>query len=148
MALTKHTLTLPSISDLTGVNATEPRTSASRQSATITVTSGHNVANVPNSVVNDSAASRNSVVATALSFSLSTGTSVKDFLSVSRKVPPSGYDCAAAIVFCDTNWVFWVGRTSGVDRTVRASGSGMRRCGAAAASGRGPETRHVIVLRF
>lgn len=45
---------------------------------------------LPNSVVNDSAASRNSVVAIALSFSLSTGTSVKDFLSVSRNVPPGG----------------------------------------------------------
>lgn len=45
---------------------------------------------VPNNVVNDSAASRNSVVAIALSFSLSTGTSVKDFFNVSRKVPPGG----------------------------------------------------------
>jgi len=45
---------------------------------------------LPNKVVNDSAASRNSVVETALSFSLLTGTSVKDLLTVSRKVPPGG----------------------------------------------------------
>jgi len=53
---------------------------------------------VPKRVVNDSAASRNSVVETALSFSVSTGTSVKDFLSVSRKVPPGGYAFALAMV--------------------------------------------------
>ena len=41
-------------------------------------------------VVSDSAASRNSVVETALSFSLFMGTSVKDRLRVSRKVPPGG----------------------------------------------------------
>jgi hypothetical protein len=35
----------------------------------------------------------------ALSFSLSTGTSVKDFLSVSRKVPPGGYAFVVAMVF-------------------------------------------------
>jgi hypothetical protein len=54
---------------------------------------------VPNRVVNDSAASRNSVVAMALSFSLLTGTSVKDFLSVSRKVPPGGYALVVAMAF-------------------------------------------------
>ena len=51
----------------------------------------------PKRVVNDSAASRNSVVGTALSFSLSTGTSVKDFLNVSRKVPPGGYALVVAM---------------------------------------------------
>jgi hypothetical protein len=53
---------------------------------------------VPKRVVNDSAASRNSVVETTLSFSVSTGTSVKDFLSVSRKVPPGGYAFVLAMV--------------------------------------------------
>lgn len=53
---------------------------------------------VPNKVVNDSAASRNSVVETALSFSLSTGTAVKDTLRVSRKVPPGGYAAGAAMI--------------------------------------------------
>lgn len=54
---------------------------------------------VPKRVVNDSAASRNSVVEMALSFSLSMGTSVKDFLKVSRKVPPGGYAVVAAMTF-------------------------------------------------
>jgi len=62
--------TFPNISFLTGVKATEPSTS--------------------NNVVRDSAASRKGVVEMALSFSASMGTSVKDFLSVSRKVPPVG----------------------------------------------------------
>lgn len=52
-------------------------------------------ANLPKRVVNDSAASRNSVVEIALSFSLSIGTSVKDLLRVSRNVPPGGYEAAA-----------------------------------------------------
>ena len=34
----------------------------------------------------------------ALSFSVSTGTSVKDFLSVSRKVPPGGYALVVAMI--------------------------------------------------
>jgi hypothetical protein len=34
----------------------------------------------------------------ALSFTLSTGTSVKDFLSVSRNVPPGGYAFVLAMV--------------------------------------------------
>lgn len=34
---------------------------------------------------------------TAFSFSLSTGTSVKDFLRVSRKVPPGGYAVVAIV---------------------------------------------------
>lgn len=41
-------------------------------------------------VVKDSEASRNSVVEMALSFSASIGTSAKDFLKVSRRVPPGG----------------------------------------------------------
>lgn len=49
---------------------------------------------VPNIVVNDSAASRNSVVEMALSFSASTGTSTKDFRNVSRRVPPGGMTTA------------------------------------------------------
>jgi hypothetical protein len=56
---------------------------------------------IPNSVVRDSAASRNSLVAMALSFSLSTGTSVKDLLIESRKVPPGGYAFVDTMVgFC------------------------------------------------
>lgn len=89
-------MTLPSISLLTGVNATEPSTSANCQ---ISVCMQRRRRAVPKSVVNDSAASRNSVVEMALSFSLSTGTSVKDFLSVSRKVPPGGYAFVVAMVF-------------------------------------------------
>jgi hypothetical protein len=57
---------------------------------------------IPKRVVNDSAASRNSVVEMALSFSLSTGTSVKDFLNVSRKVPPGGYAFVLAMVCEDS----------------------------------------------
>ena len=34
----------------------------------------------------------------ALSFSLSTGTSVKDLLTVSRKVPPGGYALVEAMI--------------------------------------------------
>lgn len=45
---------------------------------------------VPNRVVNDSAASRNDVVSTALSWLTSTPTSTKDFLRVSNQVPPGG----------------------------------------------------------
>lgn len=45
---------------------------------------------VPKRVVKDSAASRKAVVSIALSFSALTGTSTKDFLRVSRKVPPGG----------------------------------------------------------
>lgn len=100
----KPTLTLPSMSFFTGVNATEPKTSASLQLAAIQNVEHREGKLVPKSVVNDSAASRNSVVAMALSFSLLTGTSVKDTLRVSRKVPPSGYDCA--IVCCGFGWDF------------------------------------------
>lgn len=46
--------------------------------------------NPPNSVVRDSAASRNSVVAMPLSFEASIGTSTKDFRRVSNHVPPGG----------------------------------------------------------
>lgn len=85
---------------------------------------------VPKSVVNDSAASKNSVVAIALSFSLSTGTSVKDLFRVLRKVPPSGYACADAIVCCGVGLEFggredkwWAGLT------VRDGASGSRMWG-------------------
>jgi len=88
------TLMLPSISLLTGVNATDPSTSAGNQRD---VYKDRRECTVPNRVVNDSAASRNSVVEMALSFSLSIGTSVKDFLSVSRKVPPGGYALVVAM---------------------------------------------------
>ena len=100
--INKHTLTLPSMSFFTGVNATEPNTSGISPLAEIQKCRMFENQKVPNSVVNDSAASRNSVVAIALSFSLLTGTSVKETLRVSRKVPPSGYDCAivsAGLVF-------------------------------------------------
>jgi hypothetical protein len=46
--------------------------------------------NIPKKVVRDSQASRNSVVATALSFSALMGTSTKDLLKVSRSVDPGG----------------------------------------------------------
>jgi len=81
------------------VNATEPNTSADRCQFVIIgyFWEGRGVGGVPKRVVNDSAASRNSDVDTALSFEASTGTSVKDFLSVSRKVPPGGYAFVAAM---------------------------------------------------
>jgi len=60
-------LMFPWMSFLTGENAVEPKTSKS--------------------VVSDSAASRNSVVPMALPL---TGTSTKDFLRLSKKVPPGG----------------------------------------------------------
>lgn len=90
------TLTLPSMSLLTGVKATEPSTSSHYQKK---IRRRSKEGLIPNRVVNDSAASRNSVVEMALSFSLSTGTSVKDLLSVSRKVPPGGYALVVAIAF-------------------------------------------------
>ena len=112
LPLSKRTLTLPSMSDFTGVNATEPRTSADHQLASAIITTHRGSGNIPNKVVNDSAASKNSVVATALSFSLSTGTSVKDFLRVSRKVPPSGYACAAIVFVVRVGCLLDFGRTS------------------------------------
>lgn len=79
---------------LTGWNAIDPNTSrAVRQHQSL---SWEN--DIPNKVVRDSVASRNSLVETALSFSLSTGTSVKDFFTVSRKVPPGGYAFVDAIM--------------------------------------------------
>jgi hypothetical protein len=65
-----RTLILPSISFLTGLKATEPRTSKR--------------------VVRLSHASRNSLVEMALSLFLSRGTSVKLRFSVSKYVPPVG----------------------------------------------------------
>lgn len=49
---------------------------------------------IPNRVVKDSAASRNSVVAIPLSFAVSMGTSAKDFFIVSNQVPPGGMTAA------------------------------------------------------
>ena len=89
------TLILPSMSDLTGLKATEPRTSVELFCAVsgdlfnfffFLKKSGY----IPKSVVKLSAASRNSLVDMALSLLLSTGTSTKDFLMVSKKVPPAG----------------------------------------------------------
>jgi hypothetical protein len=56
------------------------------------------VVNVPNMVVRDSAASRNSVVETAFPLDSSMGTLVKVPLKVSRMVPPSGITAVVAMV--------------------------------------------------
>lgn len=64
---------------------------------------------IPNIVVRDSAASKNSLVDTALFFSLSTGTSVKDLFTVSRKVPPGGYAFVDAIVILREFALLWSG---------------------------------------
>jgi len=89
----RRTLTLPNMSFLTGAKATDPRTSVSAVRPAryhvpcyLTLHRSH----APKIVVRDSAASRNSLVEMALFFSASIGTSVKDFLKVSRKVPPGG----------------------------------------------------------
>jgi hypothetical protein len=63
-----------------------------------TASSVWGILSVPNKVVRDSEASKNSLVDIALSFSLSTGTSVNDLLMLSRKVPPGGYALVDAIV--------------------------------------------------
>ena len=55
------------------------------------------IVDAPNNVVNDSAASRNSVVGTALSFAASIGTSTKDLRRVSNQVPPAGWVSLAGI---------------------------------------------------
>lgn len=56
------------------------------------------IAYLPNSVVRLSAASRKAAVSMALSLLAFTGTSTKDFLSVSNQVPPKGYVAFAAII--------------------------------------------------
>lgn len=53
---------------------------------------------VPNRVVKESAASRNSVVEIALSLAASTGTSENDFFMVSIQVPPGGITGAEVIL--------------------------------------------------
>jgi hypothetical protein len=53
---------------------------------------------LPNRPVSDSAACRKSVVLMALLLAASTGTSVKFFLIVSKKLPPGGYVSVADIV--------------------------------------------------
>jgi len=65
---------------------------------------------LPNMLVRDSAASRKSVVWMALALSASTGTSVKDFLKVSRRVPPGGIVVAAILRVIDL--VFTVSTTN------------------------------------
>ena len=94
----KHrTFMLPSMSFLTVENATDPKRSKTFSSA-----SGlpHSCYPLPNNVMVDSAASKNSVVEMLLS-DLSTGTSRKFLLRVSKKVPPGG------IFGPDMAGVFW-----------------------------------------
>jgi len=57
---------------------------------------------LPKRPVSDSAACRKSVVLMALPLAASTGTSVKLFLMVSKKLPPGGYVSVADIlgVYC------------------------------------------------
>ncbi len=82
---------LPSISFLTGVKATEPRTSAKYHGFSIAIQiSLPGSLDLPNKVAKDSDASRNSVVEMALSLSLLTGTSTNDFLRLPNQVPPAG----------------------------------------------------------
>lgn len=101
---------LPIMSDLTGEKATEPSASIHERIGAVrrrTMARGgprrggprRGGQGSPNMVVSDSAASRNWVVATALSFSASSGTLTKDCLNVSTMVPPGGMtgaDMAAA----------------------------------------------------
>lgn len=93
-------MTLPSMSFLTGLKAIEPSISANQPSISkLYIHEKREIMedNVPNKVVNDSAASRNSVVDTALFFSLSTGTLTNERLSVSRKVFPGGITTAMIV---------------------------------------------------
>ena len=53
---------------------------------------------LPKRPVSDSAACKKSVVLMALPLAASTGTSVKFFLMVSKKLPPGGYVSVADIV--------------------------------------------------
>ena len=60
-------------------------------------------------MVNDSAASRNSLVDTALSFSLLTGTSVNDRFKVEKKFCPGPYVVVAIVcIRCSFNGVFMI----------------------------------------
>lgn len=89
---------LPIMSFFTGEKATEPRRSCARRVSVCAVMSCcRDERQLPNMVVSDSAASRNSVVEIALPLSASIGTLVKDALKVSRYVPPWGA-CAVAIL--------------------------------------------------
>ena len=78
---------LPKMSFLTGVKATEPRTSEHDQYLLGQRKQSHLI---PNKDVSDSAASRKSEVGMALSFVASSVTPVKDFFRVSNQVPPGG----------------------------------------------------------
>ena len=85
---------LPTMSFFTGVNAIEPSTSdgeaVSSSCRDLSWVQSEEERRVPNNVVSDSAASRNSLVGMALSLLLSTGTSTKDLWMVSNQVPPVG----------------------------------------------------------
>lgn len=97
----QDTLMLPKMSFFTGVNATEPRTSIIACSDNLSDRNRqvwNPIAYLPNSVVRLSAASRKAAVSMALSLLAFTGTSTKDFLSVSNQVPPKGYVAFAAII--------------------------------------------------
>jgi hypothetical protein len=63
------------------------------------------VHHAPKMVTRDSAASRKSVVAMALSFSASMGTSTKDFLKVWTMVPPGGITGADMAAMIQLEWV-------------------------------------------
>lgn len=103
-----HTLMLPRMSFLTGVKATDPSKSVmcagrgrNSQSRSSVISSDKAKARqVPKMVVRLSAASKNSVVPMALSLSASMGTSTKDFLRVSTKVPPAGITTADMLGNC------------------------------------------------
>ena len=60
-----------------------------------------------NKVVRESAASRNSFVPMALSLPASTGTSLKDLVKVSRKVPPVGYGLSWVAMLVDSAIEAW-----------------------------------------
>jgi hypothetical protein len=82
----------PSMSFLTGLKATDPRISGERHQPGRSLSYRYDTdlrileLFLPKSLVSDSAASKKSVVLMALSFSLLTWTSTKDFFMVSRKV--------------------------------------------------------------
>lgn len=94
-----ETLMLPCISDLTGVNATDPSTSAHIHARVSDVSQPGAYPHTPNRVAKDSEASRNSDVEMALFLFSSIGTSTNDLLTVSNQVPPGGWSSVDAIVF-------------------------------------------------
>lgn len=81
----------PKRSFLTGVNAAEPRRSEHQKkhhslALLVILKQAFTVNSLPNRVVRDSAAWRNSAVEIPLSLAASMGTSVKDFWMVSNQV--------------------------------------------------------------